>query len=113
MTRKSDRISSQIVRELSQIIFEEAKDSNLKKLTITAAEAAPDLGIAKIYYTYLSDENREDVQKEVEKASSFFRTKLAERLDIRHTPELKFIFDESIEYGQRIENIIKNIHQGD
>lgn len=110
---KSERTASLITRELSKIIFEEVKDEKLKNITITAAELSSDLGIAKIYYTFLDDYSKEEIQKEIEKASPFLRTELAKRIDMRHIPELKFTFDESIEYGQRIEKILKNIKKGD
>lgn len=107
---KTERIASQIVRELSNIIFTEVKDDKLKNITITSASLTPDLGLAKIYYTFLGNYSREEVQSELEKAASFLRTKLAESIDIRHTPELKFIFDESVEYGANIEKILEDIN---
>ena len=110
---KLERIGSQITKELSKIIFTEVKDEKLKNITITAAELSSDLGIAKIYYTFLDDYSKEEIQQELEKASPFLRTELAKKIDMRHIPELKFTFDKSIEYGQRIEKILKNIKKED
>ena len=62
-----------------------------------------------IYFSGLSD--REHVTHDLNNAAGFFRTLLSQRVEMRHTPELKFIFDESIEYGQKIENIIKKLHE--
>lgn len=107
---KTERIGSQIIRELSKIILEEAKSEILKTITITAADVTNDLGHAKIYYTFLGEYEKEVVQKELDGASKFLRTELAERIDIRHTPELRFIFDESIEYGANIEKILEKIN---
>lgn len=107
---KTERIASQIVRELSNIIFTEVKDDKLKNITITSASLTPDLGLAKIYYTFLDDYSRKEIQEELEKASAFLRTKLAETIDIRYTPELRFIYDESIEYGTNIEKILEQIN---
>ena len=106
---KTERIASQIMRELSSIIYNEAKDEVIKSITITAADVTSDLGLAKIYYTFLGDYDKKDVQKELDHASSYLRTELAERIDIRHTPALRFIFDESIEFGSNIEKILENI----
>ncbi|MDD2208099.1 MAG: 30S ribosome-binding factor RbfA [Bacilli bacterium] len=108
---KTERIGSQIVKELSEIILEKAKSEILNKITITAADVTSDLGLAKIYYTYLSEYDKKEVQDELDKASSFLRTELAERMDIRHTPNLRFIFDESIEYGANIEKILADINK--
>lgn len=107
---KTERIASQIVRELSNIIFTEVKDDKLKNITITSASLTPDLGLANIYYTFLDDYSRKEIQEELEKASAFLRTKLAETIDIRYTPELRFIYDESIEYGTNIEKILEQIN---
>ncbi len=108
---KLERIGSQITKELAEILFEEANSEVLKKITITAAEVSNDLGLAKIYYTYLGEYNRKYIQQELDNASKYLRTELAERIDIRHTPELRFVFDESIEYGANIEKIIAEIRK--
>lgn len=110
---KIERIGSQIERELSNIIFNEVKDEVIRSITITGSEVTSDLGLAKIYYTYLGDYEREFIDSELKKASSFLRTMLAEQIDIRHTPELRFIFDESIEYGTNIEKILSDIKKHD
>ncbi len=110
MSIKSDRVASEIVRELGDILLRETSDELLKTVTITYATVTNDLSFAKIYFTTL-EEDKEYVEKEINNASSYFRTLLADRLDIRHMPELKFIYDESIDYGKKIENIIKSIHE--
>ncbi len=108
---KLKKIGSQIAREISEIILEDAKDSLLKTISITNVDVAGDLSIAKVYFTSLSALEKETIEKEVNEAAGFFRKELAERIDIRHTPELRFIYDDSIEYGQKIEDIIKKIHE--
>ena len=69
--------------------------------------------IAKVYFTSLTDLDKETLEKEMNEASGYIRTKLASKIDLRHTPELKFIFDNSIEYGNHIERIIADIHKED
>ena len=108
---KGERISSDIQREISNILLTEAKDEDFKHVTITAVEATNDLSFAKVFFTTTDD--REHVTHDLNAAAGFFRSLLAERLIMRHTPELKFIFDESIEYGQKIEKIIEEIHKQD
>ena len=105
---KGERVASDMQRELGNILLLEARDEDFKHVTITACEVTNDLSFAKIYFTTL--DNREKVLHDLNNAAGFFRSKLAERLDIRHTPELKFIYDESIEYGQKIEKIIEELH---
>ena len=110
---KLAKIASDMVRVISEILFEEARDEILKTITITDARVSKDLSYAKVYFTSLSDLPKERLEKEVNEASSFIRTELALRLDLRHTPELEFVYDTSIEYAKRIENIIKEIHDNE
>ena len=109
-SHKIAKISSDIARVISEILFEEAKDEILKSITITGCKVSRDLSYAKIYFTSLSNMDRKSLVKEVNEASSFIRGELAQRLDLRHTPVLEFVYDESIEYANNIENIIKEIH---
>ena len=112
-SHKIAKISSDIARVISEIIFEEAKDEILKSITITGCKVSKDLSYAKVYFTSLSNLERKILVKEVNEASSFIRAELAERLDLRHTPILEFVYDESIDYAANIENIIKEIKEHD
>ena len=111
MNLKGERVASDMQRELGNILLLEAKDEDFKHVTITDCEVTNDLSFAKIYFTTTDD--REKVTKDLNNAAGFFRSLLAERLQIRHTPELRFIFDEYIEYGQKIEKIIEKLHEED
>lgn len=106
---KGERVSSDMQRGLCNILLLEAKDEDFKNVTITDVEVTNDLSFAKIYFT--TTDNREKVEKDLNNAAGFFRSELSQRLDIRHTPELRFIFDESIENGQKIEKIIEELHK--
>ena len=106
---KGERVASDMQRELGNILLLEAKDEDFKHVTITDCDVTNDLSFAKIYFTTTDD--REKVEKDLNNAAGFFRSLLAERLQIRHTPELRFIFDESIEYGKHIEDIIDKINE--
>lgn len=111
MKLKAERAASDIQKELGSILFLEAKDEDFKNVTLTAVEVTNDLSYAKVYFTTTDD--REKVEHDLNNAAGFFRSLLAERLIMRHTPELRFIFDESIEYGQKIEKIIEELHKED
>ena len=108
---KIERINHAIQEEISVILMREIKDENIKFVTITGVETASDLGSAKVYYTVFNREKLEETKEALERASSFIRTKLAERIEVRHTPELRFIYDTSIEYGEHIEKIIDDIKE--
>ncbi len=108
---KIERWNDIFVKEISYILFTEVKDNDVKYVTITDVAITNDLSFAKVYYTLRNPEYLEKTQKALDKASSFIRGKLSERIDIRHTPELKFVFDESIEHGERIEKLLEEIKQ--
>ena len=108
---KIERLNHAFQQEISMIIMREIKDEDIKFVTITGVDTTSDLSFAKVYYTVLDESKKASTEEALKGAASFIRTKLAERLQIRHTPELKFIFDESIEYGQKIEKIIKELNK--
>ncbi len=110
-SHKQARVSSDIARVISEILFEEAKDELLKTITITGCRVSRDLSYAKVYFTSLLNMDHKKLEKELNEASSFIRGELAERIDLRHTPILEFVYDESIEYAENIENIIKEIKE--
>ena len=111
---KQGRISSQIMRELSNIMLLEARDETLKHVTITGCEVTNDLSIARIYYTYMGEENINEVIKNLKVAAPYLRTVLASKItDLRKMPELRFVYDNSVEYGKHIEKIIDKIHENE
>lgn len=111
MNLKTERISNSIQQEVSYILANEVKNSNIKFVTVTAVETTNDLSYSKIYVTVLNDSEKDETMRALAQASGFIRRCLADRIDIRHTPQLEFIYDESIEYGKRIEDKIKEIHE--
>ena len=109
MSVKIDRLNNMFVEEISKIIHQEIKDKNVSFVTITDAKITNDLSFAKIYVTTL-DNNREKVLNALNKASGFIKTLLCDRVKIRKMPEIHFVYDESIEYGKKIEDIIERIN---
>ena len=108
---KIERLNHAFQEEISMILMREVKDEDIKFVTITGVDTTSDLSFAKVYYTVLDDSKKEKTKEALEKAASFIRTKLAERVEIRHTPELKFIYDTSIAYGEHIDELIEKIHE--
>lgn len=111
MSIKIDRIEKEMIREVSYILSSEIKDQSIKFVTVTDCKVTSDLSFAKIYYTVLNINKKEETSNSLKQASGFIRKMLSERMNIRHTPELTFIYDESIEYGKKIENIITKIRE--
>jgi len=106
---KISRIASDIGKYIPEIIATEARDELLKTITITGCDVTNDLSYAKVYFTAISDLDIKTLEKEVNEAASFIRGELSKRIEVRHTPELRFIYDKSIAYGENIERIIKDI----
>ena len=107
---RSYRVGELIHKHISEILARGLKDPRIGFVTITAVDVSPDLRYARIHYTVIgSDKERRDTATGLEKANAYIRRQLASKLTIRHTPELTFIYDESIEYGDRIDSILKEI----
>ena len=112
MSLKTKRIGSAIAREISVILNEEARNEVLKNVSITDVTVDSDLTFAKVYFmTRLEDSSM--VERELNEASGFIRKLLAKSLDLRSTPELKFVYDKSLDYSNRIDEIIEEIHEGE
>ncbi len=110
MSIKIDRIASNLVKEISYILMTEVKDPDIKFVTITDCKVTNDLSYAKVYYTILHEDKKEEIRQALKNAAGFIRKELFDRVEIRNIPELEFIYDESIEYGKKIEDMIEKIH---
>lgn len=110
-SHKIERIASDILKYLSNILLTETNDDLLKSITLTEVKVSKDLSYAKIYFTSIKDMDHKEVEKEMKEASPFLRGKLAKVLEVRNIPELQFVYDETIEYATKIERIITNINK--
>lgn len=108
---KIERLNHTYQEAISTILMKEVKDQDIKFVTITGVEVTSDLSFAKVYYTVLDQERKESTKIALEKASPFIRTKLAESVEVRHTPELRFIYDKSIAYGEHIDKLIEELKE--
>ena len=109
-SNRMDKINEELKKELSVII-----DNNLKNphitgmISVTKVKTSPDLRYARVYISLLNCKNVKETLDGLKSASGFMRTELAKRVNLRYTPELRFEIDDSMEYGARIENILKEI----
>lgn len=113
MSVKLERLEHIFAKEISNIIKEEVKDKSIDFVTVMDVRITNDLSFAKVYVTVLDDSKKEEMLKSLNKASKFIERELCKRVEIRKMPELSFVYDESIEYGNKIENIIENINKED
>lgn len=110
---RSNRVGEEIKKELSLMIRDEMKDPRIKGLiSITHVEVTNDLRYAKVYISIMATpEEKTLTLQTLEKAAGYLRSELAKRLQIRFTPELLFKFDDSIEYGAKINEILSGINK--
>ena len=107
MSLKTKKIGSNFTKEISYIIMEEIKDPNIKFVTITGCDVTNDLSFAKVYFTTLKEEYKEETLKALNKAANFIELELSKKVDIRKMPQISFHYDNSIEYGNNIEAKLK------
>ncbi len=110
---KNTRINGEVLRELSNIIRGEIKDPRIAPLTsVVSVEVAPDLKSCKAYISVLGDEgSQKDTLAGLKSAEGYIRRKLAQNINLRNTPEIRFILDQSIEYGVNMSKMIDDVNQ--
>ncbi len=107
--KRTDRVADQIQRELAMLIQLEVKDPRVGMVTITAVEVSKEFEYARIFFTVLGDETvREATIKGLTNAAGFLRRELAHRLKLRSTPELQFIYDQSIDNAAKMSELISS-----
>ena len=108
--KRTDRIAEMIQRKLAQIIPQEVRDPRLKGfVTISAVKVAADLGHAKVYFT-IFDEDKKLATSILNAAASYLRSALARSITLRTVPQLHFVYDESIEYGEHLSRLIDKLN---
>ena len=112
---KNTRINGEVQKELSTIIRNEIKDPRIHPMTsVLAVEVAPDLKTCKAYISVLGEkEAKEATIKGLKSAEGYIRRQLAHNMNLRNTPEIRFILDESIEYGVTMSKLIDDIAKKD
>ena len=112
---KNVRVNSEVMRELGNIIRGEIKDPRISPLTsVVAVEVTPDLKFCKAYISVLgSEQEKSDTIKGLKAASGYIRRQLATSINLRNTPEITFVMDQSIEYGVNMSKRIDDVMAAD
>jgi ribosome-binding factor A len=110
---KNTRINQEVQKELSMLISRELKDPRINPMTsIVNVEVAPDLKTCKVYISVLGDEqSQKDTLRGLKSAAPFLRSQLAQGINLRNTPELTFVVDQSIEYGVNMSRLIDEVNK--
>jgi len=110
VTRRQQRINQLLRDEIDKLLRHEADDPVLASMiSITDVEVTQDLQKAKVYVSFLDDESEKEIMQRLRKAARYFRREIAESLNLRHTPELEFIYDPSIARGARVLALLREV----
>lgn len=109
-SNRMDKVNETLRKEISIIIDQDLKNPNITGIiSVTKVKTAVDLSSARVYISLLNCKSKKNTLEGIKKASGYIRSELAKRVNLRYTPELIFEVDESMEYGSRIESILKEI----
>lgn len=114
MFKRSAKVSEAIHEEVSKLLIKGVKDPRVGFVTITGVKVTDDLHLATIYFSSIGTEDeRKETEAGLNSAKGFLRREIGKVLKMRHVPDIIFRYDVSVEYGSRIENILKQIHETD
>ncbi len=108
---RPEKLGDLIQRELSDLLQRELRDPRVGMLTITAVDVSPDLSHAKVFFTIFQKEKLGDTLAGLKRSAGFLRSQLARRIKLYTTPELRFVYDESVERGDRLSRLIDSTHE--
>ncbi|MBW6393147.1 30S ribosome-binding factor RbfA [Billgrantia antri] len=114
--KRTDRVGDQLQKELAVLIQREVKDPRLGMVTVSGVTVSRDLGYADVYVTLLGEDSPERIKenlKVLKQAAGFLRSQIARRIKLRHVPELRFHYDESVVRGQRLSSLIDEAVESD
>ena len=108
--KRSDRVGDLLLELISQLLTKEVSDPRIGPITLTGAEVSKDLRHARIFFSLLGDERRRtEALSGLKSATGFIRAKIAKELKLRFVPTIEFVFDETQDQAQRIEDLLKQV----
>ena len=112
--KRSEKVGDLIRKEISQILLGELKDPRIGFVTITKVAVSDDLKSAKVYYSVFGGEDqKEESYQGLESAKGYIKRELGRRVRLKYMPEIRFLFDDSLEYGEHIEGLLRDILPSD
>lgn len=110
MSQRSIKMAQFLKKELAELISYKVKDPRMGFVTVTRVELTEDLSFARIYYSLLGDaREKKSSQVALNRAKGFLKRELAKHLNVRHMPDIDFVFDKSIEYSLHLEKVFEKI----
>jgi ribosome-binding factor A len=112
LSHRVERVAEQIREEVSQILATEVADPGIGLVTVTRVKVSPDLSLARVYWTIMGDTaQRKETAKALARAAGFVRRLLSQRVTLRRSPEVTFLFDQSVAAQDRVEQILYELKQ--
>jgi ribosome-binding factor A len=109
---RAKRVAIRIREEISGVLLRRVRDPRIGFVTITDVDVSPDLRQAKIYYSVVGSEvDRDQAAEGLNSARGFIKRELAARLQLKFMPDIEFVYDRSLEYGEKIENLLRDIQR--
>ena len=113
-SNRMDRVNEELKKEISLVIDQSLKNPNITGIiSVTKVKTSPDLKFARVYISIINSKSKKNTLDGIKNAAGYIRSEIAKRVNLRYTPELNFIIDDSMEYGDKIENILKQIMPND
>ena len=106
--KRADRVADVIQREISSLLLKKVKDPRIRNVTVTGVKVTDDLRLATVYYTSM-DEDKEIVGEGLSSAKKMIRREIGRALYLRYVPDIRFDYDSSFDYADRIERLLKGI----
>ena len=111
---RKERLNERLKELLGELVLKQIKDPRDGLVTFTSTRVAPDLTVAKVYFTVMGDEaTRAETKKGLESAKSFLRKSIGRELKLRQVPDLRFIYDDTLDRSLRIEDALNKLHEDD
>lgn len=108
MSNRNERVAEEVKKVVSEALRSKVSDTDIGMVTVTEVEVTKELETATVYYTSLND-NKEQVEQGLDRAKGLLRSEVAKEIRLRKAPELEFKYDNSIEYGNKIESLLNEI----
>lgn len=113
MTHRIEKVESLLKEELSLIMLYKLPDIGPTFLTITNVKVTPDIKLAKIYLSVFEKDKRDKILEQIKARTGFIRHELASRITLKFVPELRFYIDDTLDYVEKIDTLLKKIHEND
>lgn len=110
--QRTDRVSAQLRRELGTLVRDAVAEHGLPSVSVSDVEVTRDLAHAKVFVTALQPERAEEAMKGLQAVAGEIRYRLAHTVNLRHVPELHFQYDDSVDRGERIDHLLRDLDQG-